>query len=234
MGKVYTKQEIIEKCEKGIKDVKQFYNDPVVNYRSKTKDTKEYCTEVVAEFLLQDDIFKLLNSIKMIDRNDYSVGWHDGGYDIESNRFEEHLAMDMFKTCKNGGHSFDGIGQITGYQVPLKSRMEDAVGKIDLLSKNKDIAYILELKAPGNVETMLRCILEGFTYLKTVNQEKLIKSLNDERVKRVTAAPLVSFKGYQWEEMHQDRPNLKRLMEKIQMTEVFYYRVNDIKYEIVM
>ena len=64
-------------------------------------------------------------------------------------------------------------------------------------------------------------MLEGYTYLKTVDRDKLIADFNrDSGVSIPKGTPLEAcpfvFRGsFQWKEMQQDRPYLKRLMEKV-------------------
>ncbi len=228
--KKYSRAYILEECQNRIHPIERFYREPLVNRIGKTNDTDEYYTEVIAEFLLRDENLKLLDSIEMISREDYSVEWHDGIYDSDSNRLEEHLAMDMYNMTKRENCSFYGVGKMIAYQIPLNKKREDAAGKIDLLSQNNDVAYILELKVPESRETMLRCLLESYTYLKRINRSKLIESLHIETVKYVKAAPFVFFKGHQWDEMQQDRPFMKKLMEKLHMMDVFYYEKHEEKY----
>lgn len=67
------------------------------------------------------------------------------------------------------GKLFDPIGEIIDYQVPLKTpgaSDNSGLGKIDLLSRNDDTLYLLEVKEPDNTESPLRAILEIHTYWK--------------------------------------------------------------------
>ena len=66
------------------------------------------------------------------------------------------------------------VGRVIDYQTPLKNRRSDKAGKIDLLSYDGISVRILELKEPDSDETMLRCVLEGYTYMKTVDGKRLI------------------------------------------------------------
>ena len=71
---------------------------------------------------------------------------------------------------------------------------------------------ILELKKPKSEETMLRCVLEGFTYLKTVDGEKLLVDFDLPLNTRIIACPFVFFNEDQHNEMKEDRPYLKNIM----------------------
>ena len=99
------------------------------------------------------------------------------------------------------------------YQTPLKNKREDEAGKIDLLAYDGTTLRILELKKPDSVETMLRCVLEGYTYLKTANIAKLLEDFKLPSDTIVNACPFVFKNGEQHSEMMEQRPHLKRLMD---------------------
>ena len=138
MGKVYSKDEIIKMMEEAKSDMKNFYKKEFVNYSGETSDTKEYYTEIIAEWLL--DNFYLFDTIKMISReSSYKVKTHDGKIkDENSNREEEKIAMELFNISQKEGKKFYIIGKILDYQMPLKNKQGDEAGKIDLLAYNKD------------------------------------------------------------------------------------------------
>ncbi len=84
-------------------------------------------------------------------------------------------------------------------------------------AEKKDKSNIREcfqsiLKKPHSDETMLRCVLEGFTYLRTVDKEKLLENFELPKTTVIRACPFVFKGGVQYEEMHEPRPHLKRLM----------------------
>ena len=137
MGKVYSKNEIIKIMKEAKSDIKNFYKKEFVNYLGVTSDTKEYYTEIIAEWLL--DNFYLFDTIKMISReSSYKVDSHNGIIkDENSNHEEEKIAMELFDYSQNKGVTFDIIGKIIDYQTPLKNVQKDDVGKIDLLAYNE-------------------------------------------------------------------------------------------------
>ena len=60
---------------------------------------------------------------------------------------------------------------------------------------------------------MLRCVLEGFTYLKVVDTKKLIDDFGyDSKTVEVKASPFVFCGSYPSSEMVQERPFLQKLM----------------------
>lgn len=227
----YTRNETLEKCEKAFKNKNTFYKKNFINYRGKTTDTKEYYTEVVAEFLC-DNIDEYVNGIECISRKSpYKTEEHDGIYNPKSNREEEKIAMQIFTQSKKFG-VFDFIGNIEDYQTPLKSTADDEAGKIDLLSFDGNIMRILELKKPDSKETMLRCVLESFTYMKTVDCRKLILDFGYEPSNVIVkASPFVFYDGEQHHEMNHPRPHLRKLMTLLD-SKPFYIIENE-KYIVV-
>ena len=223
MGKVYSKDEIIKMMEEAKSDMKNFYKKEFVNYSGETSDTKEYYTEIIAEWLL--DNFYLFDTIKMISReSSYKVKTHDGKIKAEnSNREEEKIAMELFDYSQNKGVTFDIIGKIIDYQTPLKNVQKDDVGKIDLLAynENEKTLRILELKRPDSKETMLRCVLEAYTYLKIVDKAKLLKDFGLPEDTIVKACPFVFFDGAQYKEIQEDRKYLKELMKKLDVEPIY-------------
>ena len=231
MGKKYSKNEILEE----IQDMGNFYKRKVVNYRGTTSDSKEYYTEVVAEWILKN--IYLFDYIKPITREkSYKVDSHDGKNKNEkSEREEEIIAMKLFDLSQNQGKVFDIIGKIIDYQTPLKDIQTDKAGKIDLLAYNEEekILRILELKRPDSKETMLRCVLEAYTYLKVVDKDKLLKDFGLPENTKIKACPFVFYGKEQYKEMQEDRKNLKELIEKLEI-EVIYLEEKDGEYSVVI
>lgn len=225
----YSKNEILEE----IQDMVNFYKRKVVNYRGKTSDSKDYYTEVVAEWVLKN--IYLFDYIKPITREkSYKVDSHDGIIkNEESKREEEKIAMKLFDLSQNQRKVFDVIGKIIDYQTPLKDIQTDKAGKIDLLAYNKKekILRILELKRPGSKETMLRCVLEAYTYSKVVDKAKLLKDFGLAEDTVIKACPFVFYGKEQYREMQQDREHLKDLIEKLGI-EVIYLEEKNGEYSI--
>ena len=223
----YTEKEIIEKCEEEMKKPFTFYQAGVVNYLGRTTDTGELYNEIVAKYVC-DHFAEFVDGIPTITREEtYKTIGHNGEINPDSNREEEHIAIELSKQGK-----FDFIGEIIDYQTPLKNIAENKVGKIDLLSYDGKTLYILELKKPDSKETMLRCVLEGFTYMKTVDTEKLLKDFGLPPETNVVACPLVFLNGEQHKEMTEDRPNLKNIMHLLNSKPYYIIKENN-KYRIV-
>ena len=78
---------------------------------------------------------------------------------------------------------------------------------------------------------MLKCLLEVYTYLKIVNKDKLLKDFGLLKDTIVKASPLVFFEGMQYKEMQEERKNLKKLMEKMEIEPVYLIEENE-KYKV--
>ena len=236
----YSKDEIIKKLEVAKSEMWKFYSQDFVNYRGKTSDKeRDYYTEIIAKWLL--DNIELFNDIKMISReNSYKVDSHDGkNKDNDSNREEEIIAMKLFDSSQNQGKVFDIIGKIIDYQTPLKNVRGDKAGKIDLLAYNENeeekTLRILELKKPDSEETMLRCVLEAYTYLKVVDKDKLLKDFGLPEDTEIKACPFVFYDGEQHQEMKEikdSRKNLGELIEKLGI-EVIYLKEENGEYSVI-
>ena len=192
MYKAYTKAEVTKMVSSYFKDkdCKNLYKDKCINFTGETKDTKENYSKVIVGYLVEhiDEFKKGLSKIKVTRRDSYKTNSHNGISDFNFNkrpkgeRREEKIAHAMYFQYKDKPAVF---GKILDYQVPLKSTKDDiGLGKIDLLSakngskpRNKKI-YFLELKKDNSKETLLRCILEAYTYSKTIDKQKLCKDFS--------------------------------------------------------
>lgn len=203
----YTRQEIIARCKDAFRVKSKFYKNVIVNYRGRTSDTKELYTEVIAEFLC-GNISEYKNGIDTITREStYKTSSHDGVIkNHNSGREEEMIAMKMFDK------EYGFIGKIIDYQTPLKNKRSDDTGKIDLLAYDGTILRILELKKPDSDETMLRCVLEGYTYLKTADKAKLLTDFGLPADTIIKACPFVFKESEQHNEIKAECPHLRELM----------------------
>ena len=225
MGKKYSKEEIIKKLEESKSEMGQFYSENFLNYIGETSNEEGDYTEIIAGWLL--DNIELFDDIEMISRkSNYKVKTHDGKIkDINSNREEEKIAMKLFDASQDKGRIFDKIGKIIDYQTPLKNVQTDKAGKIDLLAYNKDsdtgILRILELKKADSDETMLRCVLEAYTYLKIVDRDKLLKDFELSEDTILKTCPFVFVDGAQYKEIQEDRKYLKELMKNLDVEPIY-------------
>ena len=220
----YTKEKLLNKIDAASENMHLFYKQQFINYRGKTIDTEELYSELIAEWCINNiERFEL---IPMITRETtYKIESHNGiPKNEKSNRKEELIAMELYRQG-----FLEGLGKVIDYQTPLKNQRGDKAGKIDLLSYDGMTMRILELKEPNSDETMLRCVLEGYTYMKTVDKTRLLSSFDVTNDAKVMACPLVFKGGVQWQEMQEDRPKLKELMSLLKSTP-FYLEKNKDKY----
>ena len=188
-----------------LKFVANFYKAPIVNYKGYINGSKNLYSEIIAKTLVSEDFVKEWGKLKPVRPNHFDTGHnHSESVDINklqiSNRKEEILAKLLFyqRDVKDLAYIFD-------YQTPLKAVQSDSYGKIDLLGYNsKDKCYsIIELKyrPSGSDETLLRCVLEAYTYYKLLDLKQIksdvdhagIKSLKEElpKYKHTDKAELV-------------------------------------------
>lgn len=130
----------------------------------------------------------------ILDNNNYSRRHRENGYVVNSHKT---ATKDEYSNAKSNkpfrkeewmcrlalGETFDYIGKVVDYQIPLKNNSNDnGKGKIDLLSKIDDMAYLLEVKVPKSTESPLRAIMEIFTYWQQLggNSDDTIKLFVDK------------------------------------------------------
>lgn len=228
---VYTREAFLEKIAQAAQDVSSFYQQNFVNYRGRTGDTSELYTEITAQWCI--DHLPLFDEITRITRKaPYRSEDRDGiPTNPNSNRTEELIAMALYRQGRQ--EPLPIAGKVLDYQTPLKNKRSDCAGKIDLLAYDGKVLRLLELKEPDSQETMLRCILEGFTYLRTVNQARLLEDLKLPPDTKVSACPLVFMDGQQYREMQEDRPCLKRLAELLDSHPLYLSPLGDEKYDIL-
>lgn len=221
-----SRESIVKMCEMALKeDVRTFYTKPFVNYKGTVKGNPDlYYTELVAEFVL-NHIDKFM-SIKPIPKAELGKSFNmhkQGEYNPKTKKIEEKIAIEMFLQSKKG-HDMKHVGNIIDYQVPLKAKMSDKAGKIDLLSVSDAGVYALELKGEDNKDTMLQCVLKAFTCLKLVEKSKLLHDFNIPDDRQIYAAPLVFKGGAQWREMQEPEKHkhLLKLMKEFDIKGPFY------------
>lgn len=226
----YTKESILKKCDTAMEKIHLFYTGDFINYRGRCADTDELYSEVIAQYICEH-IDEFIDGIQAITREaSYKTESHLGKYNPKSRREEEITAIKMFVFCKDGGQ-YDHIGKIIDYQMPLKNTSCDQVGKVDLLAYDGTCLRLLELKKPDSDETMLRCVMEGFTYLETVDKQKLLMDFCLPENTKVVACPFVFIgdKSNPYQEMQEERPHLKRLMAMVN-SKPYYIRQSDTGY----
>jgi len=235
MGKRYLKEETIKALECALENVNTLYKSGCINWRSITSDSKEYCTEVISRELLKEENFVLLEKIDQIKRINYNVdATHNGQHKGDTNRTEEIFAIQLkLEKLEKLGK----LGKFIEYQVPLKKKQKDGAGKIDLVTyanKNKTV-YIVELKYICNKETLLRAILEIWTYYIQLNKVNFLNSfelMKQNKVEDIRKAVLLSVGCNAYKEAKElsKRPELKQLAKALDV-DIFLLEEN-IKYNV--
>lgn len=228
MGKKYTEKKTIEQIEEAAKDMSTFYTAACINHAGTTykDDGARYYTEIISEYLLKH--YNLFDQIQKIKRVNYKINSHNGTTPREtSNRKEERIALALAQK-----KVLNPLGEVIDYQVPLKSKQSDRVGKIDLMTfdESTGILRLIELKAPKSKETLLRCVLEIYTYYKTVDMYELLRSYGlHGKYSEVRICPLF-FKGSTQDNEYNalvNHGNLVGLMNKMSKMS------NDVKVELL-
>jgi hypothetical protein len=223
----YTSKWTIKKCDdaKKMKKLNLFYKEDFLNYSGLTSDSNERYTEVIAGWVIEKlEEFKQIEQICR--KSSYCTNGHDGKNNPAS-KSERNIAKRIFQQGKKEG--IPGIGLILDYETPLRNTRKDGVGDIDLLAfdREKNVLRILEFKRSGSEETMLRCVLEAYTYLRVVDKDKLINDFNRDKHVNIppstplVACPLVFRNSVPYKEIQEMqeglRPNLKKLIEQLEV-----------------
>ena len=169
-----------------------FYKSAVVNYKGCVKDSKNLYSEVIAETLVNDNFIKDWLNLIPVRPEHFKINHSHKDESLESikitNRKEEILAKLLFYQG-----NIDGLGYIFDYQTPLKETQNDSYGKIDLLGYNKDdkCYSVIELKyrPSGSEETLLRCVLEAYTYYKLLDIKQIESAVSHDGIQDLKKLP---------------------------------------------
>ena len=166
-----------------LKFVANFYKAPIVNYKGYINGSKNLYSEIIAKTLVSEDLVKEWDKLKPVRPNHFDTDHTPTQNELSiTNRKEEILAKLLFYQgeVKDLGYIFD-------YQTPLKETRNDSYGKIDLLGYNTDdkCYSVIELKyrPSGSEETLLRCVLEAYTYYKLLDLKQIKSEVNHAGIK---------------------------------------------------
>ena len=170
-----------------------FYKAPIVNYKGyvkgKEQADKNRYSEVISSTLLSKNLLKTWTDLTPVRSNHFDTK-HSPSEIVDmkklqgTNRKEEILAKLLFYQRK-----VDGLGYIFDYQTPLKEARNDSYGKIDLLGYNTDdeCYSVIELKyrPSGSEETLLRCVLEAYTYYKLLDINQIKSAVGHDGIQKL-------------------------------------------------
>lgn len=134
----------------------------------------------------------------------------------------------FWKQNKTTAFDFGCLGKILDHQVPLldTDSRKNCGGEIDLVSTNQDIMYLLELKCKNNTESILRCVLEIYTYYCRIKDLSHFKSsFNLPSASHICISPLV-FKN-QYEDFLKAMERRKSLYDLISLIDDDLHRNGD-------
>ena len=115
---------------------------------------------------------------------DRRMGIHKN-IELKSTIPEKNIARLMVDAARKGQlfrTEMARIGRPLNFEVPLFEKDNEPYDCIDLVSYLEDEAkmFLLELKRPKSSESLLRCILEIYTYIKAIGDwRKFIADFND-------------------------------------------------------
>lgn len=167
-------------------EVIEHYKCPV------TDKDNNLATEFLSEWLISDGHFKKwceaidsfsVERVATESDNAYNIKT-DSHFDafnkaLESTSTDEVLyAKRLFARSKADPESFPVIGSIINFEIPLsdnsasKNKVEPIADSIDLVSVSGNTILLLELKQANNDnETLLRCLMESFTYYHLIKNK---------------------------------------------------------------
>ena len=169
-----------------------FYKSAIVNYKGKVTGSKDLYSEVIAETLINDNFIKDWLNLIPVRPEHFKINHPNTDENVDAlkitNRKEEILAKLLFYQG-----NVDGLGYIFDYQTPLKATQNDSYGKIDLLGYNKDdkCYSVIELKyrPSGSEETLLRCVLEAYTYYRLLDIKQINSAVGHDGIQKLKRLP---------------------------------------------
>jgi hypothetical protein len=222
MPKKHTKDETIAMVEKAAENMATFYREGDF-WKGDAQDTREPYSEIIAEYLLNN--ICLFDRIKTQSRHDHSYMMieHEGikGSVVKTDQGEKWIAKSMFR------QTYDIIGTVIDYETSLDNTTSDGLGEIDLLSKSQDLSklYLIELKREDNDDdTLLRCILEIYTYYKIVDHDKLRADFHEKG----EIIPVIAvFKNGAQHDQIKKQQNVVKLMKELGVKAVLLSHVGE-------
>jgi len=222
----FTESDVNGWLAEDIKEISSLYSKKYVDYTEKTSDTCKCCYEVIANYLCQNakqlynqdnftEIKRINYSYKMEDHKELTG--EEKASMGNKQKEEDWFAHSLFHRI------FNHIGQIIDFQTPMQSSDEDkGVGRIDLLSYEKDKLFMIELKIEKNAnDSMLHAILQICTYYYQTYKKKLATDFGYSPDTKIQKVVLV-FKGSrQYEEYEKSEP-IRLLAQKLGVKVLYF------------
>lgn len=167
------KETFLTEVQGALKTPQTFYEKGLVNRRGYIEGEKY--TEIIAGLLSEDS--GVFDAIPVIARQNYNAG-HKG--EIPPGpplRQEDRFAIELYRSYCSKTLSKE-LGFVKDYQIPLKRVNRDTAGKIDLFcyQPEEQAVTLLELKREESKETLLRAVLQIYTYAKILHKQNFLVS----------------------------------------------------------
>lgn len=138
--------------------------------------------EILAKIILEKGLHKLFAIKKITRTGQYALKSHNvinAKKNLSENK-KDHLDEELIcrKMFLSGlTNPYNAIGYIIDYETPLQNTdADEGLKGIDLLSYNADAdtLILLETKKSDSPESLLRAVLEVFTYWKIADHQKML------------------------------------------------------------
>lgn len=186
MSQTYSENNVREMIKKALETNLHFlYQENFLNYKGKTSDSQKPYSEVIAKELVKNypTLEKIGKDISIRRTKNFNRR-HKGTLSVNARRINfEHLKFTekRLAIALSNSNTDYCFGRIIDYQVPLKEKQSDKFGEIDLVAKKDCSLKLIELKINGgNQETLLRALLEVYTYYKLLYNSNSLNRFIEE------------------------------------------------------
>ncbi len=227
MSQTYSENNIKEMIKKALETNPLFiYQENFLNYKGRTKDSRKPYSEVIAKELVKNyhQLMQLGKDVSIRRTRSFNA-CHNGIPNVNARlkRFDYlKFSEKLLATALFNSDTDYCFGKIIDYQVPLKEKQSDKFGEIDLVAQKDRSLKLIELKINGkNKETLLRALLEVYTYYKLINNslDKFVGDFHLENEKEFYFQPAILTDGTspsgETLKKIDNYPNIKRLVSKI-------------------
>ena len=189
MGIVYSKDETLKAFSSAMENWEELYKSDLIKRTGKVLGGSEYHTDIYAQKILEhlDDLIQpdkigvIARDEKKFYKQEHPMIAFEEDRLYELKKQGKKLSFEKHKARSLQGKSLQTLGTVIDYQTPLykEKRTEEGrtLGEVDLLSNNQETntVYMIEFKWKTNKETLFRCILEIYTYWRTIPKDRLLK-----------------------------------------------------------
>jgi len=144
--------------------------------------------EQVAALILQD-YGRIVLNVQGLRQSSYKMPFHHGQCDLQTTvaQFTEK----RFVRAMYNLHETELLGKMLDYEVPLKAYRTALHGDVDLLSLDGKSLLIIEVKQHHSRESILKALLQAYTYARLVQEMKASFTQSFELDESVELVPTV-------------------------------------------